>query len=75
MLAKVITEDAHLRGLEIEREVPGGGRRTMSLSAHSVPSRTSARIVLVSLEDVTGRIQGERLRVEPPTKGPEDGAS
>ena len=35
-LEKVLAEDARFRGLEIERDVPESGRRTLSLSARSV---------------------------------------
>lgn len=63
-LGEVLSEDAHFRGLEIERDFPGAGRRTMSLSAHSVQSRTSTRMILLGIEDITERIQGERLRAE-----------
>ncbi len=63
-LGKVLAEDARFRGLEIERDFPAGGRRTMSLSARSVQSRTSTRMILLGIEDVTDRIAGERLRAE-----------
>jgi two-component system, chemotaxis family, CheB/CheR fusion protein len=36
----------------------------MSFSARSVLSRTSTRMVLLGIEDVTERLQGERLRAE-----------
>jgi two-component system CheB/CheR fusion protein len=62
-LGEVLAEDACFRGLEIERDFPTG-RRTMSLSARSVKSRTSTRMILLGIEDVTERIQGERLRAE-----------
>jgi two-component system CheB/CheR fusion protein len=63
-LGKVLEEDARFRGLEIERDFPGAGRRTLSLSARSVKSRTSTRMILLGIEDVTERIEGERLRAE-----------
>jgi two-component system CheB/CheR fusion protein len=63
-LGKVLAEDARFQGLEIERDFRGTGRRTMSLSARSVRSRTSTRIILLGIEDVTERIQGERVRAE-----------
>jgi two-component system CheB/CheR fusion protein len=53
-LTKVLAEDARFRGLQIHHDTPGNGRRTMSLSARSVQSRTSSRMVLVGIEDVTG---------------------
>ncbi len=63
-LGEVLAEDARFRELELERDFPGAGRRTMSLSARSVKSRTSTRMVLLGIEDVTERIRGERLRAE-----------
>jgi two-component system CheB/CheR fusion protein len=63
-LGEVLAEDARFRGLEIEREFPAAGRRTMSLSARSVQSRTSTRMILLGIEDVTERIAGERLRAQ-----------
>ncbi len=63
-LGQVLAEDAHFRGLEIERDFPGAGHRTMSLSARSVKSRTATNMILLAIEDVTERIQGEKLRAE-----------
>jgi two-component system CheB/CheR fusion protein len=63
-LGKVLAEDALFRGLELERDMGGAGRRTLSLSARSVQSRTSTRMILLGIEDVTERIEGERLRAE-----------
>jgi two-component system CheB/CheR fusion protein len=62
-LGTVLAEDARFQGLELERDFPGG-RRTMSLSACSVPSRTSSRMILLGIEDVTERRLGERLRAD-----------
>jgi two-component system CheB/CheR fusion protein len=63
-LGEVLAEDACFRGLEIERDSPGAGRRILSLSARSVESRASTPMILLGIEDVTERIQGERLRAE-----------
>jgi two-component system CheB/CheR fusion protein len=63
-LGEVLAEEARFRGLEIERDFPGAGRRTMSLCARSVKSRTSTRMVLLGIEDVTEQLRGERLRAE-----------
>jgi two-component system CheB/CheR fusion protein len=60
----VLAEDARFRGLEIERDFPGAGRRTLSLSARSVRPRSSTRMILLGIEDVTERIRGEHLRAE-----------
>jgi two-component system, chemotaxis family, CheB/CheR fusion protein len=62
-LGSVLEEDARFRDLKLERDGPGG-RRTLSLSARSVPSRTAARTILLGLDDVTDRIEGERLSAE-----------
>jgi len=62
-LGEVLAEDTLFRGLELKRDFPNG-RRTMSLSARSVRSRTSTRMILLGIEDVTERIEGERLRAE-----------
>jgi two-component system CheB/CheR fusion protein len=62
-LGEVLAEDARFRGLEIERDFPTG-RRTLCFSARSVKSRTSTRMILLGIEDVTERIEGERLRAE-----------
>jgi two-component system CheB/CheR fusion protein len=63
-LGDVLAEGARFRGLEIERTFPGAGPRTVSLSARSVKSRTSTPMILLGIEDITERIQGERLRAD-----------
>ena len=63
-LWKVLKEDARFRGLEIEQTFPGAGRRIMSLSARSIQSRTSTNMILLGIEDVTDRLDGERVRAE-----------
>jgi two-component system CheB/CheR fusion protein len=63
-LGEVLAEDAQFQGLELERDIPGIGRRTLSLSARAVPSRTQGRCILLGIEDVTERIRGEHLRAE-----------
>ncbi len=63
-LGEVLATDARFRGLEIERDFPGAGRRTLSFSARSVNSRTCTRMILLGIEDVTERIEGERIRAE-----------
>ncbi len=57
-LGKVLAEDERFQGLRIERDFPGAGRRTVSLSARSVQTRTATRLILLGIEDVTKRIQG-----------------
>jgi two-component system CheB/CheR fusion protein len=63
-LGEVLSEDARFRGMVIERDVPGVGCRTVSFSARSIQSRTSTRMILLGIEDVTERLEGERLRAE-----------
>jgi two-component system CheB/CheR fusion protein len=46
-------------GMEVEAEFPRVGRRTMSFSARSVHLRDSRPMILLTIEDITGRRQVE----------------
>jgi two-component system CheB/CheR fusion protein len=50
-LGKVLSEDARFRDLVIERDLPEAGRRTLTLSARSILSRASTRMILLGIED------------------------
>ncbi len=49
-------------GMEVEAEFPRVGRRTMSFSARSVHLRDSRPMILLNIEDITGRRQVEADR-------------
>jgi two-component system CheB/CheR fusion protein len=63
-LAALSTDGRRFQGLELEREVPGAGRRTTWISGCTVPSPVGPPLVLLSIEDVTERKQEERRRAE-----------
>jgi two-component system CheB/CheR fusion protein len=63
-LAALSTDGRRFQGLELEREVPGAGRRTTSISGCTVPSPVGPPLALLSIEDVTERKQEERHRAE-----------
>jgi two-component system CheB/CheR fusion protein len=48
------------QSLEVEREVPVAGRRTLSVSGCAVATPTGEPMVLLAIEDVTARRRGER---------------
>jgi chemotaxis methyl-accepting protein methylase/PAS domain-containing protein len=49
-LGRVLSEDARFRDLVIERDLPKAGRRTLTLSARSILSRASTRMILLGIE-------------------------
>ncbi|HYH99815.1 MAG TPA: chemotaxis protein CheB, partial [Hyalangium sp.] len=63
-LGEMLAKNTLLQGLEIEHEFPNQGKRSMSLSARSVHSRTGIPMLLLAIEDITERKQGERERAE-----------
>ncbi len=67
-LEEVLAKNTRLQGLDLEGEFPSVGRRTMSLSARSVHSRTGLPMILLAIEDITDRKRGERERAELLTK-------
>jgi two-component system, chemotaxis family, CheB/CheR fusion protein len=48
----------------VERELPGAGRRTASVSGSAFPSPARTPMILLAIEDVTEQRQGERRRAE-----------
>jgi two-component system CheB/CheR fusion protein len=52
------------QALELEREVPGRGRRAASVSGCSVPAPDGPPMILLAIEDITERRQVERRRAE-----------
>jgi len=63
-LGEMLAKNTRLQGLEVEHEFPHKGKRSMSLSARSVHSRTGVPMLLLSIEDITERKQGELERAE-----------
>src|SRR4029077_7123636 len=61
LLESTFTSAAGFRGHEVELEL-GGCRRWLSLSARTVNTPLGARMVLLAMEDVTERTQGEEER-------------
>jgi two-component system CheB/CheR fusion protein len=62
-LEEMLAKDTRLRGLEVERELAGAGRRTLSFSARPIHSITGQPMVLVAVEDVTERARADAERV------------
>jgi two-component system CheB/CheR fusion protein len=64
-LEGMLASKARLRGLELERNLPGAGRRTLSFSARPIESLGGEPMILVSVEDVTERsaTEAERARL------------
>ena len=52
------------QALEVEREIPGNGRRDTAVSGCEVPSPDGPPMILLAIEDVTERRQGERKSAE-----------
>jgi two-component system CheB/CheR fusion protein len=52
-LESILAKNSRLDGVTVERELPGVGRRTVSVSARPIDSRNGVPMVLVALEDVT----------------------
>ena len=50
------------QGIEVEREYPRVGRKTMSFSGRSVHFRDSSPMVLLAIEDISGRRQVDAER-------------
>jgi two-component system CheB/CheR fusion protein len=52
------------QALELARSFPGAGRRTVSVSGCAVPAPGSDALILLAVEDVTARRQGDDRRAE-----------
>jgi two-component system CheB/CheR fusion protein len=61
-LGEMLARDTRLQDLEAAHEFPHKGKRIMSLSARSVHSPTRVPMLLLSIEDITERKQGELER-------------
>jgi two-component system, chemotaxis family, CheB/CheR fusion protein len=61
-LERVREDNERFQKLEVEREIPGLGMRSMSLSGRAVSIPTGERTVLLAVEDITERLQGEADR-------------
>ena len=61
-VAGVPGPEGRFQGLEMERDFPGAGRRTTSISGCAVPSPSGETMILLAIEDVTERPPGARHR-------------
>ena len=59
-----VGEEGRFQALEVEREFPGAGLRTTSVSGCAFPSPARTPMVLLAIEDVTERREGERRRAQ-----------
>jgi two-component system, chemotaxis family, CheB/CheR fusion protein len=59
-----VGEDGRFQALEVEREFPGAGLRTTSVSGCAFPSPARTSMVLLAIENVTERREGERHRAQ-----------
>jgi two-component system CheB/CheR fusion protein len=60
----ILGSTGSFHGLELERDVPGAGRRSTSVSGSTLPSLAGEAMVLLSIEDVTERRLDDRRRAE-----------
>jgi len=63
-LARVEAKSERFQALEVEREFPGAGRRALHVSGCAFPSPARTPMLLLAIDDVTERRQGERRRAE-----------
>jgi len=63
-VASVLAARGPFQALELEREFPRVGRRATALSGCSAVSPNGEPMVLLAIEDVTARLEGERHRAE-----------
>lgn len=61
-LARVLERSERFHKLEVGREIPGLGPRSVSLSGRSVATPSGQRMVLLAIEDITDRIAVEAER-------------
>lgn len=61
-LRKVQQGDGRFQSLEVERELPGRGTRSLNLSARAVSTPSSEGLILLAAEDITDRKRAERER-------------
>ncbi len=76
-LGQVVEGDQRFQKLEAEREIRNLGKRSLSLSGRSILLPGGDRMVILAVEDVTERIQGEaeRARLLEDAKAAEAGAA
>jgi two-component system CheB/CheR fusion protein len=63
-VAEAFGTEGRFQALELEREFSGAGWRVASVSGCTTRSSTSEPMILLAIEDVTDRRQGERRRAE-----------
>ena len=63
-VAAVLRAEGRFQALDLEREFPGAGHRAASVSGCAVPSPAGEPMILLAIEDITERRQGERHGVE-----------
>jgi two-component system, chemotaxis family, CheB/CheR fusion protein len=63
-LAGMRNGGGRFQALELVREIAGNGRRATAVSGCEVPSPDGPPMILLAIEDVTERRQGERHRAE-----------
>ena len=60
----VLAGDGRLHGLELARDLPGAGRRIVSVTARTLRTPAGELLLLLAIEDVTARRELERERAE-----------
>jgi two-component system CheB/CheR fusion protein len=63
-LGEVLAKNSRIQNVEVDREFPHLGRRTMSLSARPVHSRSGKPMMLLAIEDVTDTKRRAQERAE-----------
>jgi two-component system CheB/CheR fusion protein len=63
-LGEMLAKNTRIQNVEVNREFPHLGRRTMSLSARPVQSRSGVPMMLLAIEDVSDSKRGEQERAE-----------
>ena len=61
-LERVREHNERFEALDMECDLPGMGRRSLSLSGRSVPTPDSGQLILLAMEDITARQRGETER-------------
>ena len=64
VLVSVRQRNESFEGFALDCELPGLGRRCMSLSARAVPMPETGRLILLAIEDITGRRRDEKERAQ-----------
>jgi two-component system CheB/CheR fusion protein len=66
LLEELLPQNSHFENFEVEHTFPRLGLRTMLLNAHRIVRLEGepSQLILLAIEDVTARVQAERLRQE-----------